>query len=611
MQIDAEQVPEVVVRTWKSWIDGLSPAVVKKLAEGRPSVIQGFRPTAIDITVARARLKAVLVQSSEPPADIRAELSEISLASSLLIVLSEAALERIAAPLAAFFGVGETAASMLLDDRLPVRAQGRALLAGWDGHEPMLAGRNAARAQLVAEIDPFLRHMRELLASHGDEAGSDDGLGIGRTTTPEFVRAPRPRREADLVKVLRGKRLEVNRLRRENGTLSTQLEKTLSDAKAVETNHAKVQAQLISALADIGKLEAEFDVRVAEAVQAQLDDRLLPWLRPAEAIAEAARALQVTGSSPAPGDSGDSESVREAKRLLQRQAEFDRQFGLRRALRTERERCVTLKEGLREALAESIRPLAELAPGIEALEARIRQIDVALGEGREVVPAQQSPALLRLERALAVADSLDELAALRQGLIASEPLALLDEDELAKAYRHLGQASSRIYARAGLGRDRTVTRSDLTGLPLYAVQSRLAQGMPCTVIVDGHNILWKVPVLFRPHFEQGQPGARARRALEAALAVLAKRHPSLYMHLWFDGGVMQDLVLAPNLRVHFSGGVGANRADRQMLAYLTHMSASGTNEVRAVVTADRDVAASAQASGALTMTPQELAIWMG
>ena len=74
---------------------------------------------------------------------------------------------------------------------------------------------------------------------------------------------------------------------------------------------------------------------------------------------------------------------------------------------------------------------------------------------------------------------------------------------------------------------------------------------------------------------------------------------------------MQDLVLAPNLRVHFSGGAGANRADRQMLAYLTHMSASGTNEVRAVVTADRDVAASAQASGALTMTPQELAIWMG
>ncbi len=616
MQIDAEEVPEVVVAAWKSWIDRLSPTVVKKLAAGRPSVMHGFRPTAIDVTVARTRLKAALVQSSELPTDLRAELTATCLASSLLTVLSEVALELTAAPLAALFGVSETAASMLLDERLLVRDRGRNLLAEWDGAEPTQAEREAARSELVAQIGPFLSHMRELIPPQGDGSGSDGATRIGQVAKSAPVRPPRPQREAELVKALYGKRKDLSRLTRENGALTSQLSKALSDAKAAKAEHATAQERLAAAQSQLGTLTSELDTQVSRAVQARLDDRLFPWLRPAEAIAAAAQALKVTRPGAA-SDGGevtpeeDSEPVRAAQRLLQRQAEVDRQFGLRRALRAERERCDTLRGRLREAQAESIRPLGDLAAGIQALEARIRQIDATLGEGQSVQPVQQSPALRRLELALAAADSLDAVSALRRGLIASEPLGLLDEEELAQAYRHLGQASSRIYARAGLGRGWTVDGRDLTGLPLYAVQSRLAQGMACTVIVDGHNVLWKVPVLFRPHYEQGQPGGQARRALEAALTVLAKRYPSLTIHLWFDGGVMQDLVLEPNLRVHFSGGVGANRADRQMLAYLTHMSATGTNEVRAVVTADGEVAASAQASGALTMTPQELAIWMG
>lgn len=298
-----------------------------------------------------------------------------------------------------------------------------------------------------------------------------------------------------------------------------------------------------------------------------------------------------------------------ARRLLERQAESDRQFGLRSALRAEREQCAALLDRLRQAQAESIRPLAELGPGIGALEVRIRQIDSLLGAGSGP-PTGTSPALAGLEGALAEADNLDQIAALRQRLIASEPLCLLTEEELDQAFRLLGNASSRMYARAGVGRGWTVGRDDLSGLPLYAIQATLAQGRPTTLVVDGHNVLWKLPTLFRTYYEQGQPGARARRALEDALRVLAGRHPNLTLHLWFDGAVMEDRVLAQNLRVHFSGGVGANRADRQMLAYLAHLSAAGAEEVRAVVTADGEVAVTAQGSGALAMTPQELAIWM-
>jgi hypothetical protein len=609
MQLDGEEVPEVVLRAWKAGIDGLSPADVRLLAVKRSDVIRGFRPASIDIRIARERLKDALSKSSELPTDIRAQLRATCLANSLLLVLSQEALERIASPLAAYFGTKETAAALLLDDRLAVRDMGRAALASWDGEEPTATRKEAAAKQVLAEISPFLGHLQELMAA--------SGVAPEVAPTPIAAAAParaaRPRREAELVVALRGKRQEVARLAKENTRVSSLLSATANQASTAAADLTVTGSRLNAALQEVGSLKAQFDARLEEAVSARLNDRLLPWLELAESLERGAGALGIPAPSQRAGASGlaaeESDAIRAAELLLDRQAAADRQFGLRSAIRAERERCAGLLERLRQAQADSIRPLAELGSGAKALEARIRQIDGVLGAG-PAEPPTQSPALRRFESALAEAGSLDKVAALRQHLIASEPLGLLGEEELDEAFRLLDNASSRMYALAGVGRGWTVGRSDLSGLPLYALQATLAQGRPCTLVVDGHNVLWKAPTLFRPHYEQGQPGGRARRALEAALQALAERQPDLTIHLWFDGGVMEDRVLTPNLRVHFSGGVGANRADRQMLAYLAHLNASRTDEVRAVTTADGEVAATAQASGALAMTPQELAIWM-
>lgn len=609
MQLDGEEVPEVVLRVWRAGIDRLSPADVRLLAVKRADVIRGFRPASIDIRIARERLKDVLSKSSELPADIRALLRATGLAESFLIVLSQKVLERLSTPLAAYFGVQETAAALLLDDRLAVRDMGRAALVSRDGEEPTTPRKDAAAQQLLAEISPFLGQVQELMAASGAPAGDEPTPVAGAAP----ARAPRPRREAELVVALRGKRQEVARLAKENTRVSNLLAATANQASAAAADLAVTGSRLNAALEELGSLKALFDTRLEEAVRARLNGRLLPWLEPAESLERGAGALGIPAGTQHAGASGlaveESDAIRAAQRLLDRQAAADRQFGLRSAIRAERERCVALLERLRQAQTDSIRPLAELGPGAKALEARIRQIDGVLGAG-PAEPPTHSPALRRFESALAEAGSLDQVSAMRRYLIASGPLGLLGEEELDEAFRLIGEASSRMYALAGVGRGWTVGRNDLSGLPLYALQATLAQGKPCTLVVDGHNVLWKVPTLFRPHYEQGQPGGRARRALEAALQALAERHPDLTVHLWFDGGVMEDRVLAPNLRVHFSGGTGANRADHQMLAYLAHLNTSAPDEVRAVTTADGEVAAAAQASGALAMTPQELAIWM-
>lgn len=219
--------------------------------------------------------------------------------------------------------------------------------------------------------------------------------------------------------------------------------------------------------------------------------------------------------------------------------------------------------------------------------------------------------LARLQDAMTQADSLDQLSVIRQALTAAEPLGLLNGAERAQAFALLADMASRLYASQGMCRTAAQDRDGLHNLPLYAMQSTLALGHRATLVVDGHNVLFTLPALFRPFFENGIPGGRARDALEQHLAGLARRHPRLSLQLWFDGGSVSERTVQDNFRVHFSGGSGSNRADRQILAFLHHLKSSSPDLARTVVTADQDEARAADRSGAMVMAPEELALWLG
>lgn len=617
MKIDGVEIPEYVITAWLTQIQNFQPVSLRLLAAGRPSLMQGFRPDSFKAAIIRDRLKSILNTSNELPIDIREHLRNNGLATSLLIVFSEKALQEIAAPLADFFGYVETVAALLLDDRQPVRAIGLSLLAKREGSE-LKQTKEEAAVSIVSEVRPFLTHIQLLLQCQDDvalgttpETAQASGLNaIGVVTA--LPRMPRPRREAELVTVLRKKRQEANRLNRENSVLNSRLNAFTTEATSTLISLAETRKQLASTLKELDELKTQFDLKVDEAIVKRLDSKLFPWLEPAEAIEQASHLLGITAyqkgfDSNVVEGSVDSEQIRVAEALLVRQRESDRRYGLRSALQAEAARCVSLLERLREAQRDSFRPLPEMADGIKALEGRIYQINEALGiNPRE--PVRASNNLLSIETAVVKADSLEKLSALRQRLIASEPLGLLNDQELDQAYYLLGQATSIAYARVGVGRGWSVGREDLVDLPLYALQASLSHGDECVLVVDGHNVLWKVPTLFRAEFEHGQPGAKARKALEKALLGLSKRYQSLSVELWFDSNDAEDLTIAENFRVHFSGGRGANRADQQILAYLSHMEISGGGLVRSVATADMGIATSAQASGAFVITPHELAI---
>jgi hypothetical protein len=91
---------------------------------------------------------------------------------------------------------------------------------------------------------------------------------------------------------------------------------------------------------------------------------------------------------------------------------------------------------------------------------------------------------------------------------------------------------------------------------------------------------------------------------------LCSEYPTRSVVLWFDGPVVQERALASNLRVRFSRGTGTDRADQQIAAYLMHLQATYSHQMRAVVSADGAVAGCANSSGALVLLPVEFGHWI-
>lgn len=586
LKIDDQLVDTRILSAWREALADCAGADLQRFAGEQPQLTAGFRKGKVSTQVLLARIRALLQQAGELPADLRDLLRSCTLSDPLLRHLSEASLETWSAALADALGRLKLYAALLLDERASMRQLGFTQLAQWDGTEPTEADSAAAWTRLRQALGPMLAQLQCL-------AGADEPPKAV-VPDPQTVR-PTERRQPQLVLNLRQKRQEANRLRRELQAANAERDRAVSQAEALGSALATSQAALRAKALAHAELEAQLDDRVAQALARQLDARLLPWLQPAEALAQAVTA--------APG----ADARAQAQAVLQQQAQLDRKFGLRSELAAERIQCQELCQRLEDARRESLNPLPGIAPALDALTRRMTAIDTLLkhtsathGQAAEV------PAPLR-ER-LETARTLEQLTELRNSLQAVASTGLLTPAQLGASYALLTGLSSRLYLQTRLGDHRASVDVSLRGLPLYALQSRLAQDLPCTLLIDGHNVLYQLPMLFGRAFEQGQPGLQAQQALIERLHALSLLQPQLSLELWFDSTSARDVTHSAQLRVHYSGGQGTDRADDQIVAYLHYLSRSPQRPFCALVTADREEASRAEACGTLILSPQELAL---
>ena len=588
MKVDDRPVDARVIKAWKQSLARHEAAELRNYASQHPRLSAGFRKGKISAEVAATRIQALLDAAGELPPDLGLLLRDATLSRRVLAVFSQEALTGALALLAATFGRANVFGALLLDLREPVRQLGFDQIADWDGAEPDDEQRKLSGTELLLHFKPFFAELLPALGATLPTGGAEAGV--------KAAPARHDGKSAALVLKLRESRQEGNRMRRQLDQATS--ERGQAQARAQEFGNAleKAKAELAASTSAHDGLKGQFEQRVQQALQRRLDDRLLPWLRPAEALSEAAT-------------QASADLLQRANDLLQRQSAADRKFGLRRQLQDEIGRCRATLARLKEAMEESIRPLPELAAMADNVAARITELEATLGRS-STAPGRHGQLPEPLAHKLSQARTLEDVAAVRSALLSIETLGLLQGTEISAACALIADKASRLYHQAKLDRDAKGPRAAISGLPLFALQERLANGLACTLLVDGHNMLFQLPQLFASRFERGEPGALARQALVERLLALCERCPQLTVELWFDSVNAQDETLRDNLRVHYSGGTGANRADDQIVAYLQHLHQAAPERLRALATADRDEADRALRLGTLVLAPQELALLM-
>ena len=662
MKPDDPDIPESVLDAWKQALGRMPAKALQALAAAVPALNAGFRPGRIDPKIALARAVQLLGRRSDWPDAFTDALRAQTLQPTLLALLSEEAIGQAVDATTDPGSRGELLAAMLLDPREPVRqraferlerfepaAEGagpqatRRGAAGStrpphdggdgpaggasgpnvrngangangedaDGATPPPSGTDTARdtaqdtgqgaaTALRQALAPLLAPLATWVGAPGDEGcvGDDRTQASPTASAPPApaARAPRTAGERQLVQQARSARLEAARLRRSVGALESGLATEQARLARLQSEHAQTQAELAAARRELQSLQRQFDERVRQLVQARVSDDLVPWLAPARQLADFAQA---------PAD----EPLQAARRVLDEQRQLDRRHGLRSALRDEHEACAVALRQLQDAQRDAMVPHPGLPGAIERLRERMRRIDRQL-ERSAPVPAVGTT-LQRLSARLAEATTLEQVSRLRRTLLHCEALDLFDDAELDAAYRLIDEATSRAYARAEADPATRRLAENLAGVPLHALRRALAGRRACELVIDGHNVLHKLHRQLGERARASGPGsAEARTALIESVCSLGARHPGLHLHLWFDSSMPEDLTLRGNVGVHYSGGQGQDRADRQIVAHLEFLARERPGTLAAVVSADGEIVAAAEQAGALVLAPHEFGGWL-
>ena len=587
LTVDSLPVDPRVITFWKESIKTADLAPLQDFAKNHKHLNAGFRLGKVNPTILVTRVVAMLDQMKELSPDLCALLRDATLSRPLIFVLSEELIQLALPQLADAYGRLDFFAGLLLDERESIRRIGHVGVQSWDGIPAEDSEQKKAVQDLQKLLPRFLTLIQPLL--HG-------GGSFENSISAALAKQPHKRDEKTekLIKNLRAKRTEFNRLQRKfsEGTRDLENLKVVSEAhrRALESATKNLEAMT----QQYGDLNSKFESHVQNAIARELDNKLVPWLKQAQHLE-----LAVSKSS-----GGLQEEVRA---LLSRQAAIDKRFGLRSQLAQESAACQALALQIKEAMAESIEPLPELHTVAKKLASRISEIEKTLKASAALTTEQAIAPALFVER-VSAASTLDELASVRKGWMYLEEIGLLGDRGLSAGYALLRAKASQLYLKARLSNEMRPNQSLLAGVPLYGLQRQLADGKSCVLIVDGHNVLHKLNDLFGDSFEHGIPGAKAQKALIAKVATICDVHPNLNVKLWFDSPVAHDETIQGNFMVHYSGGTGANRADEQIVAYLNFLNTQSPQPFKALVTEDRDEAAKAQGCGALILSPLEFEV---
>lgn len=578
---DTRLTPEIEVEL-RRVLDALPDHDLSVLAQQDPAFQSGgFR--AGNTAALRARALQ-LAAGSQPISDaLRRLLRTHSLNRPLVGLLSATALTDLRHELAVLFGGPRVLLAMLADEREEVRE----MAARWLRQDPVfLAIAPAAAATRLHET--FARLL---------EAAGADPSAVAAPVTHETWKDARDKLELQL----RDTRAEARRLKGVDDRLARLRDQlTARDRELTETQArlAEAEAQARAAVRERDAASTELarelrhrEERLLAAVEARLATEAAAWLAPVRAVAAEASATAVTG---------DDALLARAANVLSRQDATDRHSGNRRTLTARYEALTQRLDETRDALANALHPLPELAMVESELAAEVRRLGHLLNRRAGRTPLEES-----LSARMAIA-SPAELQNMRGALAQLMALGVFDAETAARLTESLENRLRVDYATSLPG---SAALDDDDATPSGILRRALRGRCAAILLIDGHNVLFGLQGRYLPPQGAAVPTGPARTRLVEDVVRLAADHPTCRAWVVFDGPTRSESTPAKNVRVTYSGGEGEHRADEALLDNIRFFRAGGDFPIL-LVTNDNALAGEARRLGAKILSALEFGAFL-
>ena len=584
MEIDEHPIPDIIIVAFYRLVDRLDAKRILGTASVIPALFQGHRVIAQNVPVARQRIKSLLKNDRHLDSYTATLLRGTGLASEVVVVLSEAALQEGFSDLAGYFGEADFLAAALLDEREVVRDLAHEFIADWNGQSADDAGREAAAEAIRSAFSLFLENVKGLLGDslptlsrlEGDldQIAKDkhDRVLVSVKTELDRLTKKAERERKELQDKLTEKHKEFDRLRND---LVTARKESKSRDEA-----------LSQAMREMTELQASLQQRIDKGVGKALSSTLRQWLVPVRNAEEALAGAR------------QSDLTSRAAEVLERQRAADLNYGNRAALIRLIEERRQLVAEIQRARLEALNPLPELRGIADQLEREISDLARRLGLPEGEVAAAATGLLARINEA----QTLDALSEVRQFIQQAAAFDLLHRKDLQRLYSAMDDKAGLLYDRA------EIVGEVGAGSPKsrFFLRRAVAQGDPFTLIIDGHNVLFELEDIFSQYFVDGFPGTKARAEFGNCLIRIFDG-PGADVLLYFDGDDPKQHSLSDQVRVIYSGGTGEHRADEAILKHLMFFSQSGSSAPLCLVTRDADFARQAREIGVIIIHPEEFA----
>ena len=356
----------------------------------------------------------------------------------------------------------------------------------------------------------------------------------------------------------------------------------VAEREAARQQLAKLLKENKALAARVAELSTAEENKIAHGVQQATTALVRKWLSAPQ---------ELEASKPAVLD-GTEDLLTRVEQAMEAQARQDRFSGNRLELEQRLKKLREARERLTHAAQTALRPLSQLKEVLAEVDAETAHVEKVLHGRRSVDPLTER--LL-----IAINHAPDWIEARHQRALVEE---MVESDLVPKEDRRvLCEALERkfsLLAEVEQGR----------GEQEWTLRDVLFRNHPSLVLLDGHNILYRLEGVFQPYYDDGHPGKRAREHLVDLIGRMVAGRDQVRVRVCFDAPQHQTLSISPNLTVEFSGGQGEHRADQCIHEHVEGRRPEELSWKYFVVSDDRAVRRDARSNGAQTVPADLLAV---